>query len=186
MPGLEVDLDLGPVEIMAGVRAELSAMNRHLEAEAEHRRRETARARVPADVRLFAGATIPEQTVRTGINLGGPEAGFWWLLRRLVIGGLTWKTTAAGTAEVYVTGLGGNAGGAVTGPIIAALGTNDIVDVAATLPNKAFYTSHQVIVQEGENLMVVIDGGTGLQYYAAAAQFQVIRRAVSPESYTAS
>lgn len=175
MPGLDVDLDLGPIEIMAGVRAELATLNKHNAAQAEHRRRETQRARMPSDVRMISSAAIPTPTQRTGINLGGPDPGFYWLLRRLIIGGTAWKTVAAGTGEVYVTALGGQQGSAIVGPMIAGLALSDIVDQASALPFKNFYSNKQVIVQEQENLLVVIDTGTAAQQYVVTAQFEVWR-----------
>ena len=172
MPGVELDLDVGPLEIMAGIRTELTKLNRHNEA---WHRREIARSRVPIIVRQFTSATIPTPTARTGISFGGPDPGFYWLLRRLIIGGVTWKTTAAGTAEIYVTALGAGQGQAATGPIVNGLALNDMVDQAPALPAKAFYSNEQVPIQEQENLVVVIDSGTAGQVYSVTGQFQVFR-----------
>jgi hypothetical protein len=184
MPGIDLDVDLGPIEVMAGVRAELSTLNKHNAAWAEHRRREIARTKVPIMVRLPVSGVIPTPTVRTGINLGGPDPGYYWMVRRLVIGGVTWKTTAAGTAEVYVTGLSGGQGGAVTGPMISGLALTELVDQAASLPNKAFYSDQQLMLQAQENLMVVVDSGTAGQLYIAAAQVQVFRTIAAGIEYT--
>lgn len=184
MPGIEADLDLGPIEIMAGVRAELSTLNRHNAAEAEYRRREAQRARTPFMVRQFASAVIPTPTVRTGISFGGPDPGYYWMLRRLLVGGVTWKTTAAGTAEIYVTALSAGQGQAAVGPIIAGLALSDMVDQAASLPNKAFYSDQQVMVQEQENLVVVLDTATAGQLYVATCQVQVFRTIAGGVEFT--
>lgn len=173
MAGAEIDIDLGPIEIMAGLKAELSTMNK--QNKEAWRQRELARTRVPMSVRQFASAAIPSPTVRTGISFGGPDPGFYWLLRRLIVGGVTWKTTAAGTAEVYVTALAAGQGQAAVGPIINGLALSDMVDQAATLPAKAFYSNQQVIIQEQENLVVVIDTGTANQQYVVTAQFEIWR-----------
>jgi hypothetical protein len=174
--GVGIDLSLGPVDLMAGIKVELGKMNKHNDWERK-RAAEAARAKVPAQVRMFASVVIPTPTVRTGINIGGPDAGYFWLLRRLVIGGTTFKTTAAGTAEVYVTGLTGQQGAAIVGPIVSAMSLNDMVDQFATLPTTPprLYSNQQVIVQAQENLMVVIDTGTAGQQYTTAAQFEVWR-----------
>jgi hypothetical protein len=173
MAGAEIDIDLGPLEIMAGLKAELATMNKQ-NAEA-WRRREQQRARVPMTVRQFASAVIPTPTVRTGISFAGPDPGYYWMLRRLIIGGLNWKTTAAGTAEIYVTALSAAQGQAAVGPIVAGLALSDMVDQAATLPNVSFYSDQQVVIQEQENLVVLIDTGTAGQQYVCTGLFQVFR-----------
>lgn len=172
MPGVEADLSLGPVEAMASIGVELG---KHTAEMVAWRKREWERSRVPASVRLWANAIIPSPTTRTGINLGGPDPGFYWLVRRLIVGGVAWKTAAAGTAEIYITGLSGGQGGAVTGPIISALALSDMVDQAPSLPNKAYYSNQQFMIQEQENLMVVIDSGTAAQQYVATCQIELWR-----------
>lgn len=167
-----IDVDLGPIEVMASIGTEVRKMNDNFK---KWRQAEMRRSQLPSDDRINTSVTIPTPTARTGISLGGPSAGYYWLLRRLIVGGTTFKTTAAGTAEVYVTGLGSDTGSAITGPIITALALTDLVDQATTLPNKAFYSNRQVIVQANENLMVVIDSGTAGQLYIASAQFEVHR-----------
>lgn len=175
MPGLDVDLDLGPIEIMAGVRAELATLNRHHADAAEHRRRETARARTPVVARLISSVTLGAGGPRTAISLGGPDPGYYWMVRRLIVGGVTWKTAAAGTAELYISGLSAVQGAGVTGAMVSGLALSDLVDQATALPNKAFYGDQQMLLQAQENLLVVIDSGTAAQTYVAAAQVQVFR-----------
>jgi len=183
--GAELDLDLGP--IMADLAVELGRMNdRDDDAAAERRRREHVRALIPADVRLVTVGTIPSPTARSMLSVGGPDAGYFWLVRRILVGGLTFKTTAAGTAEIYVTGLSGSVGSVTTGPIVSGLALSDLVDQYATLPKVVNYTSHQIIVQEGENLCAVVDTGTAGQQYVMAAQLQVVRRSSQADLATAS
>jgi len=182
MPGLDVDLDLGFIEVMAGVRTELSALNRHNEA--EHKKREIARTKVPVDVRLITVGACPAGGADFVLSVGGPDPGYWWDLRRLVIGGLTFDAVAAGDAEIYVTGLGFGAGTS-TGPMVSALGLSDLVDHAPSMPNIAFYSPHQVIVQANENLAALIGGGTAAQQYVMAAQFQVFRTITASEEFAA-
>lgn len=175
MPGLDVDLDLGPIEIMAGVRAELSRLNQHNEAMAAHRAQETKRARVPIPIRHFNSTVIPAGGGRTGFGFPGPRSGFYYIVRRLLIGGQTWITAAAGTAEVYVTGIPSGA--------INALQLGDMVDQSSFLPNKAYYSNEQVIIQAGEHMEIVIDSGTAGQTYVAAVQMQVFRTIAAGESF---
>ncbi len=84
-----------------------------------------------------------------------------WELRRLVVGGVTWGTTAAGTAVAYKT-----SGFATTTPGLTA-----VFDQAPSLPNVAFYLSKQVPVLSGEKVVVLISGATTSQQYLASGQF---------------
>lgn len=181
MAGIDLDVGLGPIEVMASLGVELSKLNAYNEAQ---HRRDIARTRVPASVRLFTSVIIPTPTVRTGLNLGGPSAGFYWMVRRLIIGGVTWKTTAAGTAEVFVTALAGAEGQAVVGPMINGLALSDMVDQTAALPSKAYYSDQQFVVQENENLVIVIDTGTAAQQYVATAQIQLFRTIATGIEYS--
>lgn len=141
------------------------------------RRREIARARMPQVVRIQGSAIVPTPTAPVGINLGGPDPGFMWVVRRIIVGGLAWSTTAAGTAEVYVTGLAGAQGVASSGQgsVAGVRALADLVDQSATLPNKAFYGDSQLVVLANESLVVVVATGTAGQQYVASAGIQVIR-----------
>lgn len=170
MPGLEISGDLS---------VQLGRVASRLEDDAAERRqeREKARARVPAVVRIQNSGIIPTPTAPFGINIGGPDAGFEWVVRRIVVGGLTWTTTAAGTAEVYVTGLGaqwGTSGGG-SGTVAGVRALADLVDQAASLPNKGYYGRDELVVKENESLVVVIQGGTAAQQYVATAGIQIVR-----------
>jgi len=177
VPGLELDASLGGIEVVASLTA---ALNRNADvnaaAMAEHRKREMMRARVPFDIRFQMSGVCPTPTARFGLNLGGPDSGFYWLVRRLVVGGLTFKTAAAGTMEAYITGLAGSQGQASFGPIVAGLALTDLVDQAAALPTVPhFYSNRQMTLQAGENFVVLIDTGTAGQTYVAAAQVEIHR-----------
>ena len=168
---------------MASLGDKIDGLTSEMRRYNAYRRAEQQRAKVPSDVWMPASVTIPTPTARTGMSFGGPSAGFYWLLRRLVIGGVTFKTTASGTAEVYVSGLGGElTGTAVTGPIVSALALTELVDIATSLPQRAYYSNRQVIVQAQQNLIVVIDTGTAAQQYIGAAQFEVHRTLASEVS----
>lgn len=83
-----------------------------------------------------------------------------WELRRLVVGGATWTTAAAGTAVVY-----GTSGQVVDDPPLGS-----VLDEAASLPNVAFYLGAQALLVGGERLVVAVTGGTAGQQYLAVAQ----------------
>lgn len=167
------------IDAHASLDLQLGRVADSLDRDAEERRRdrEIQRARVPSLVRIQNSVVIPTPTVATGINMGGPDAGFEWVVRGLVVGGLTWSTTAAGTAEVYVTALGAQWGtsGSGAGTAAGVRALTDLVDQAATLPSKGFYGREQLVVKENESLVVVILTGTAGQQYAAALRAQVVR-----------
>lgn len=105
----------------------------------------------------------------TGVNLpldlGGPPPGRVWLLRGLTIGGVSWGTVAAGTAECYVS--------AMAAPAVAvARSLPDLFEQASALPFRAFYSSRQVALVAPARLVVVVVGGTNLQQYAASARVE--------------
>jgi hypothetical protein len=178
--GVDLDVQAGPLEVVAGLSLELGRLNDRYERDRleERRQREAMRARVPMDVRFQASGICPTPTARFGLNIGGPDVGFYWLIRRLVVGGVTFKTVAAGSAEIYVTALAGQQGAASFGPIVAGLALSDMADQFASLPTPAgrgFYSNRQMVIQENENLVVLIDTGTAGQQYVAAAQVEVHR-----------
>ena len=59
-----------------------------------------------------------------------------------------------------------------------------MVDQASSLPNKAYYSDQQVMIQEQENLVVVIDTGTAGQQYVATCQVQVFRTIAAGVEFT--
>ncbi len=160
--GLEVK---GLVDLSVRIGDLNDTIDKDLEA------RRMAREQTPVVFKFPNTATIPTPTAPTAIGLSGPEQGFFWELRTLSIGGLSWGTTAAGTAEVYVTSQNG-----------AMIATNrsltDIVDATqggATLPITGGYSSGQIILQAGEKLRIVIVGGTAGQQYSAVAWYRQFR-----------
>ena len=180
MAGLELDVDLGPLEVVAKLAASFDGVQDEMRAArlAEMRRRNQLRTQVPIDYNPREVATCPSPTTPFTIGLGGPEAGFYWLVRRITVGGLQWSTTAAGTAEVYVSGLTGN--------VLANIRSlTDMADEAMSMPKVAFYSSHQLILIPRNKLSVVIVTGTAGQQYTASAQIEVHRQVGAAEEYEA-
>jgi hypothetical protein len=181
MAGIEADVDLGPLHVVASLAAELGRQNDLNEKRyQEMRRRNQLRTQVPIDYKPKANCLIPASGNPTAMGFGGPEAGFYWLVRRLVVGGLTWGTSAAGTAEVYVT---------ASESIAVLRGLTDLVDEASgatpAIPSVAFYTGHQIKLEPREKLYVVIVGGTPAQQYAGNAQIEVHRQVAAGEEFEA-
>lgn len=109
----------------------------------------------PNQVNIGQGATAPTSG-DLFLDLGGPNYGRVWEVRALVIGGLTFSTAAAGTAEVY------QSSGQPTSRTLALLD-----DQANALPSVAFYSAGQLRVRHPNHLWVVIHTPTASQAYQA-------------------
>ena len=102
------------------------------------------------------------------LNLGSPDNGTYWEVKQLVVGGNDVGVVAAGVAGIYISGAA-----TVPGGLLSAR------DIFATLPKSSFYGTHQFIIQDQENLLVAISGGTNAQQYLAAAQIEIISEAAA-------
>ena len=101
------------------------------------------------------------------LDLGSPDQGTYWEVMSVVVGGVDYTTTAAGTAGLYIS-----AGNSAS----SAGGMTNLIDFATALPNSAFYSTRQVWVNDQEHLLLIVNGGTSGQLYvasAAASVFQV-------------
>lgn len=117
------------------------------------------RRRGPQPLSLTATATADANGNALIVYDPVPQ-GETWELRRLVVGGSTWATAAAGTAVAYRT-----SGAATPTPSLLV-----VLDQAPTLPNVAFYLDGQVVLVPGERLVVLVAGGTVGQQYLSNAQ----------------
>ena len=97
------------------------------------------------------------------LNLGSPDAGVFWEVNHISVGGTDVNVVAAGSAGVYVSGTTLQSGGMLSNR-----------DYTSFLPNSAYYGTHQFVVVDQENLLVVIFGGTPGQQYAAVAHISVL------------
>ena len=125
------------------------------------------KATAPADFRVQQSGT----SAGSGdlcLVIPGPDTGFFWYVRRLVIGGAAYSSTVAGTGEVYVTAIN-------NASYVNIRDTADLVDQASSLPNQAFYGQHEFMVQPGENVVVVIHSPTATTLYKVALQAQQFR-----------
>jgi hypothetical protein len=191
MPGVELDVDLGPVEVVAQLAASFDGLRDEMQsaARAEKRRRDQLRAQTPMDIRKTGSFTTDATPHGGAINHGGPQAGYYWLLRRLVLGPVASVTQAAAQVEVYVTGnpsIADDTG--ASNPLIVTLRpTTEMMALSILLPNVATFSGHQVPVQPGEKLVVVYTA-TGLSAtttYVSAAEFEVHRAVAVAEEFTA-
>jgi len=119
------------------------------------------------DYRVQASGYCPANGILL-LNLGSPDNGTYWEIKQLVVGGTDVNVVAAGVAGIYVSG-----SAMVTGGLLSAR------DIFATLPKSSFYGTHQFIIQDQENFLVAITGGTSGQQYLAAAQLEIISEAAA-------
>lgn len=128
---------------------------------------ERALRRPPAQPFAFprvGSVVIPTPTADAVIDLGGPTQGRVWDLRVLTVGGLTFATTAAGTALVVVS---------AQQPAKASdVGLSNIVDQANSLPLPAGYSVGQIRISYPDRFYVLIMAGTAGQEYVAAGRFE--------------
>jgi hypothetical protein len=87
-----------------------------------------------------------------------------WDLFQIVIGGVTWATTAAGAAIVFT------ASSPPASPDTPVALWN-VEDEAPTLPNLSYYMEHQVELRPAEALCALVTGATTGQQYAMKARF---------------
>lgn len=116
------------------------------------------------------------QTARAGaypssgnllLDLGHPDEGLYWQVRRLVVGGSDITTQPNGTAWVVVQGSPPNAAGSNVNLAQVADFTTE------QFPQRAFYGTHQLVVDATEHLYVVITGGSSGTVYVASAKYEV-------------
>lgn len=109
----------------------------------------------------------PVATFPAFIGLGGPQQGFIWECRNLVIAGLSVDTVVAGTAYVFVRGM--------TPPVgitQAQWGVTGLRDIATSLPLPAFYGRGQVTIRANQKLWVMLLNYTTSTDYVASAEIE--------------
>ncbi len=135
-----------------------------LTSEIARNRRDRA-LRVPVLKTLPASGLMPSSGNLALMFNQKPDQGRMWLVRGLTVGGATWGTSAAGTAEFYVS--------SVPGALVAAnRDLSTLADEAPALPATVTYSNTQVVALGGEHLVVVIVGGTSGQLYVARVQIE--------------
>lgn len=155
----ELELKLGPIH------TELGKLRRTLEKPPAS----------PVFARRNANVVAPASGFSVA-DLGGPAQGQRWNVLRLFIGGVVRTTTAAGSADIFIGTF--DARLAVS---LAALGSLDEIDFATALPNTAYWSRGQAVVQYGEKLFVAFSGMTNAQQYVANASIEIVEDAAMPQ-----
>ena len=160
--------DAGGGSLSLGVFAQLAVNLGNLcgQMKRDQDRRDQAARSLPGDYQYATSAAFPASGT-LALNLGSPDQGQFWSVRRIVVGGSDITTTPAGTAWVFVQGSPPNANGANPS-------TAQVADfTVGTLPQKAFYGTHELVVDATEYLWVIITGGTATTLYVASVKAEV-------------
>lgn len=91
-----------------------------------------------------------------------PSQGWYWLIRKLAIGGATPATAAAGRADLFVSTMDYRMFGS-----LSEMGVQDWLDQVTQLPLVGQFMEGELPVQFQEKLYVVISSGTADQVYHA-------------------
>jgi len=146
------------LDVVAGFGAKIGDLTDEL-----RRTRQSRIDSLPVDYRRVGQGIVPSGGGTIVIGLGSPPPGHLWLIRRIIVGGVTWGTAAAGTAEVYIVAL-------PSSQIAISRDLGALVDEAAAMPNKAYYSNRQLVAVNPESVHVVIVNGTASQQYVATIQ----------------
>jgi hypothetical protein len=122
--------------------------------------------------RMYGSATA-DTSGNALIVLDACPQGYRWVVRHVVVGGVTWETTAAGNAQLLVTSSPptNNVDGPVSLANVVDATNNPGASAGTGLPSIAFYDEGDMIVlQPGEWLCVYVYGGTSAQQYVATAR----------------
>lgn len=154
------------MELDIDVEARLSASLNGIQSELARAREERLRARAtetPRFVDLAGVVTIPAGGFAwIPLNIRGPDSGHFWFVRKIVVGGLTPVTAAAGRADVFVSAAD------FTNLSLAQVGLTAWRDQAVTLPLVGPYSKGELVVKAEEYLQIAVSNGTPNQQYACA------------------
>ena len=101
------------------------------------------------------------------VRLTGPDQGHFWYVRRVIVGGLTPTTVAAGRADLFVSAADHRSRTALN-----QFAMTDWRDQTASLPNIATYSRGGLNMRLNEELYVVFSSATVGQQYVAMCQFE--------------
>jgi hypothetical protein len=154
--GVIADLAVSLGTLAASIQRQQAAIDREARA-------------IPGDYQFAASGVYPASG-NLVLNLGSPDQGQYWLVRRIVVGGSDITTTPAGIGWVFVQGSPPNQNGA--NPPTASVADF----TTGTFPQKAFYGTHQLVADETEFVYVVITAGTPGTLYVASLKAETYDR----------
>ena len=156
---VEAEVDLGPLvlESIVGLKASFDTVAKELK---KAREVEDAYQRGAVSVPLRQSAVSNAAGSTIVMDMGGPQYGRLWEVRRITVGGALWTSTVAGQGLLIVT--------SSSGQVTPAL--YDIADQSPSLPNVALYSSRQLVVRHPNHLFLVILTPTATTQYAAGGE----------------
>ena len=119
----------------------------------------------PVDYAVVASGTYPTSGILV-LNFGSPDQGTQWEVTGCCVGGTDVNVGVAGSAGLYVSAMVPVTGSAASASPGGA-GMGNLVDRTATLPNATTYGTHQLVVNDDEDLFLIIYGGTSGTTYVA-------------------
>lgn len=163
------------LDLLAGLKITLSSIREEMERNRVDRARRDIQARAaetPRLVRLNGAVVIPAGGFAwIPLNFRGPDSGHFWMVRQIVIGGLTPITAAAGRADVFVSAQD------FTNSTLAAVGLLDWRDQATALPLVGPYGKGEMYVKADEYLQIAISNGTPGQQYVCGVMVEDFQEA---------
>lgn len=129
----------------------------------------------PSFVQMVKSGVVDSNGDDLVIGIGKPSEGFMWYVLNIVIGGVSWATSAAGKGLVTVSQFSPTAVGTGTAGAAAQVGLAAVRDEADSLPLPAFYSRGQLPVQSPEALRIIITGGTANQTYVVQCVVEEIQ-----------
>lgn len=136
-------------------------------------------AEVPRFIPIHASVVVGA----TGIAVmrfdnAGPDQGHFWYIRKLIVGGLTTTTVAAGRADIFVTA-------AAVSPqaTLASVGIADWQDQLAALPGILKPGEGEIVLRHNEELWVLLSGATNGQQYVAVGKAEDYQESASRQTW---
>lgn len=96
----EVDLTLGPVELMAQIKASIDGLRSDVRKLWDQERRYQLGVRT---VKYGGSGNSGASALLTPVDCGGPQYGRKWEIRTVYVGGVLWTTTAGGNGLLLVS-----------------------------------------------------------------------------------
>ena len=163
--GVGVGLDIGQVQLgaLVEIKTSLDTMGSELKklVAAEYAYEHNG----PTFHPIRNGGVSNSAGSNFAFGLEGPAYGRRWEIRNLVIGGLYFSSTVAGTALALRTSI------ASVGLNLAQINLADVVDQAESLPDVAFYGSGQFVLRAPDKLVIVVIGPTASTPYVVGGSY---------------
>lgn len=176
MSGIEIGTDVAArFELALGRNAE--ALDKNTKAASLAYRTAT-----PAPIRLIFSATVPASglTFLASQQDSGPDMGFIWHVRSIIISGIDPSAATAGSAFVYVSAADPRTTSLAT---IGSLNVGDLRDFTTSLPYKQFYGRGELPLRLNEELFIAVAGATAGTQIMAAVQAENFMEGAGESGY---